>query len=420
MRYILFSIVALFLTTACAEKKEETFVEKPKQLWLDAKANFERFTSQDTIRYYLDLAKQTGFNEVVVDVRQLQGDVLYRSEILKPLTTFGDGFVYERDWDYLQFFIDEARKRDMKITVSAGILPIGFALTQSGPAYDDPERWDDKICIAYTTEGLKSMKEVEPHHVFLNPVLSSVRSFVLDYITEIVTNYDFDSFALDYCRYYGPRYDFSDSSRVAFERFIGEKVERFPEDIFTYNVDGSRVPGKHYQQWWEFRSTNITSLITDIRATIKSIKPDVQLSLWAASWIHSIYQNGQNWTSPDHYDPYSAFHWASPTYKYTGYAPQLDVFLLGSYLDDVFGLDNPESIEYAIARAYNLIGDDCLIYGTVYGENNITNMEDAVYVCLTQSAGLMVFDIVQVIRYNLWDDIKRGIDRAEVELKKSK
>ena len=40
-------------------------------------------------------------------------------------------------------------------------------------------------------------------------------------------------------------------------------------------------------------------------------------------------------------------------------------------------------------------------------------MEDAVYVCLTQSAGLMVFDIVQVINYNLWEDIRIGIDRAE-------
>jgi hypothetical protein len=87
--------------------------------------------------------------------------------------------------------------------------------------------------------------------------------------------------------------------------------------------------------------------------------------------------------------------------------------MLGSYLYDVYGLDNNESIEYAIDRAYKLIGDDCTIYGTIYGENNKENMEDAVYVCLTQSAGLMVFDIVQVINYNLWEDIKRGIDRAE-------
>ena len=28
----------------------------------------------------------------------------------------------------------------------------------------------------------------------------------------------------------------------------------------------------------------------------------------------------------------------------------------------------------------------------------------------------MVFDLVQVIRYNLWDKIKAGIDRAESEM----
>jgi hypothetical protein len=419
MRYILFSIFALFLIIACSHKKEEAVIEKPKQLWFDAEANFERFSSKDSIRYYLDLAKSTGFNEIVVDVRPMQGDVLYRSDILKPLTTFGDGYVYERDWDYLQFFIDECRKREMKVVVSMGILPAGLVKTKSGTAYEDP--WfDDKVCIAYTTDGLKNMKDTDEYAIFLNPNLSSVRNFVTGYITEIVTNYDFDGFVLDYCRFCNARYDFSDSSRVAFEKFIGEKVVNFPEDIFTYNADGSRAPGKHYQQWWEFRSTTITGLITDIRKTIKSIKPEVELQLWAASWIHSIYQNGQNWASPDHYDPSTMFAWASPTYKYTGYAPQLDVFLLGSYLYDAFGLDNNESVEYAIDRAYKLIGGDCKIYGTIYGVNNKDNMDDAVYVCLTRSEGLMVFDIVQVIQYNQWADIKRGIDRAEKELNEIK
>ena len=125
--------------------------------------------------------------------------------------------------------------------------------------------------------------------------------------------------------------------------------------------------------------------------------------------------DGQNWASEKHYDPSEMYpEWASKTYKHTGFANQLDVFMLGSYLTDVYGLDNNESIEYAIERAYNLIDDECSIYGTIYGENNKKNMEDAVYVCLTQSEGLMVFDIVQVINYNLWGDIKMGIERAEI------
>ena len=258
------------------------------------------------------------------------------------------------------------------------------------------------------------MKETDEYAIFLNPVLSSVKELITEYVLEIVSNYDFDSFALDYCRFCNAHYDFSDSTRIAFEDYIGEKIIRFPEDIFTYDKEGNRVPGKYYKLWWEFRSTTITNLISGIRNTIKTEKPDMKLNYWAASWIHSIYQNGQNWGSKTHYNPSEMFpEWASENYKNTGFADQLDVFMLGSYLYDVYGLDNNESIEYAIDRAYKLIGDDCQIYGTIYGENNMKNMEDAVYVCLTQSAGLMVFDIVQVIKYNQWNDIKRGIERAE-------
>ncbi|HMM01760.1 MULTISPECIES: family 10 glycosylhydrolase [unclassified Dysgonomonas] len=413
MRNILILFFIVFVCTACSNKEKETDTGKPKILWLDAEANFKRFSDQDSIRFYLDLAKNTGFNGIVVDVRPMEGDVLYKSKILKPLTTFGDGYVYERNWDYLQFFIDEARKRNMKVTVSAGILPAGLVRQKTGTAYEDTS-WNDKVCIAYTPDGLKSMKETSEYAVFLNPALTSVQTLVSEYVSEIISNYDFDAFTLDYCRFCNANYDFSDSTRVAFEKFIGKKVERFPEDIFTYNDKAERVPGKYYKQWWEFRSTTITNLISSIRKTIKDKKPNMKLNYWAASWIHSIYGNGQNWGSKKHYDPSEMFpEWASETYKNTGFADQLDVFMLGSYLYDVYGLDNNESIEYAIDRAYKLIGDDCEIYGTVYGENNIKNMEDAVYVCLTQSAGLMVFDIVQVIKYNMWDDIKRGIGRAE-------
>jgi hypothetical protein len=301
----------------------------------------------------------------------------------------------------------------MKVTVSAGILPAGLIKSQSGPAFEN-ETFDDKVCVAYTPEGLINMKETSDYAVFLNPALTSVQEYVLSYISEIVRNYEFDALTLDYCRFSNSSYDFSDSTRVKFEAFIGEKIEHFPEDIFIFDDQGNRIPGKYYKQWWEFRSSIITDLISEIGKTIKSIKPTVKLNYWAASWIHSIYQNGQNWASKHHYDPSQSFpEWASKTYKNTGFADQLDVFMLGSYLYDVYGLDNNESIEYAIDRAYKLIGDDCTIYGTIYGENNKENMEDAVYVCLTQSAGLMVFDIVQVINYNLWEDIKRGIDRAE-------
>ncbi len=50
-----------------------------------------------------------------------KGDALFKSSYLTPLTDLA-GIHIERDWDYLQFFIDEAHKRELKVTVSTTIF----------------------------------------------------------------------------------------------------------------------------------------------------------------------------------------------------------------------------------------------------------------------------------------------------------
>jgi hypothetical protein len=194
-------------------------------------------------------------------------------------------------------------------------------------------------------------------------------------------------------------------------------VERFPEDIFTYNPDGTRNPGKYYKQWWEWRAGVIRDFVASVRRTIDELQPDVKLHYWAGSWLHALYVNGQNWGSPrSTFSDAYLDDWATPTYKTTGFADRLDVFVTGTYLERVWGKDDNESIEYGIARSIRDVEGDCEVYGSLYAQNHLDQFEDAVYLCLTQSAGLMVFDILQVIRYDLWDDIRRGIDRAEKEL----
>lgn len=107
----------LFATCSFAGNRGK---EQPKYLWFDAEANFERFASKDSISYYLEKAKSVGFNQVVVDVKPIYGEVLYKSKILPPLTTV-NGKVIHRDWDYLQYFINEARRLGLKVTVSTAM-----------------------------------------------------------------------------------------------------------------------------------------------------------------------------------------------------------------------------------------------------------------------------------------------------------
>ena len=138
------------------------------------------------------------------------------------------------------------------------------------------------------------------------------------------------------------------------------------------------------------------------------------MEYWAASWIHAIYGQGQNWASPKS-DFSLNYAWGSKAYNETGFAPYLDTFLCGTYLEKIYGMDDPESIEFGIERAKKIINGDCKVLGTIYALNHQTNIADAVKVCLTKSEGLMVFDIVQVIEMNLWDGLKTGIKYAEVQ-----
>ena len=79
--------------------------------------------------------------------------------------------------------------------------------------------------MQYKPEGMVDIKD-DPTKVaaFLNPVLPEVQEFALRFIREIVTNYDFDAYALDYCRLPDYQSDFSEASKEAFEKYIGGLV----------------------------------------------------------------------------------------------------------------------------------------------------------------------------------------------------
>lgn len=385
---------------------------KPKYLWFDASANFERFATKDSISYYLEKAKSVGFNQIVVDVKPNCGEVLYESKILPPLISM-KGKVIHRDWDYLQFFIDEAHRLQMKVTVSTAVFPSGKPGSREGTVYKD-SCWKGKTCIEYNTNQTFSDIKNNPAKVgaFLNPVRADVQEFALEVVREIVGRYDIDGYALDYCRFPDDKSDFSEYTRNAFETYLGKKVENFPEDVFTWNPDGTKKTGKYFNEWWAFRANVISSFVKSVRKEIHKINKNVKLEYWAASWIHGIYGQGQNWASPKS-DFSLKYEWGSPAYNATGFAPYLDVFMCGTYLNRIYGMEDAESIEFGLERAKKLVGNDCSVYGTIYALNHKENIADAVDLCLQRTGGLMVFDIVQVIEMDLWDGIRKGIQSAE-------
>ncbi len=395
--------------------------EKPKYLWMCGEANLVKFATRDSITYYLEKAKDAGFNNVVADVRPIEGKALYKSNIVPMLTTIDGKIFVNRTWDYLEYMIEEAHRLGMKVTASACVFPAASPWWRRGLVYDDP-MFDGKTCIEYHADGTRNDIRDNSKKVaaFLNPARVDNRAYALAILREIVRNYDIDGLALDYCRYPDAESDFSEDSHKAFEQYLGKKVKNFPDDIFTYNADGSHKPGKYYKEWWAFRAGIISDFVGAVHDMIKAEKPSVELNYWAASWIHALYGNGQNWASPrSNWGEGMAFF--SPEYMKTGFAPKLDNFIVGTYLERVYGAEDNESVEYGLNRANRIVDGDCHVIGSINSPNHSSdpadahNLYNAVRCCLEKSEGVMVFDIVHVINRNQWKDIRRAIKDYEKE-----
>jgi len=397
--------------------------EKERSLWIDADANLRTFLVKENVGKYLDKAVEAGFTKIILDVRPGSGYPMYPSKVLPEITKV-KGFEFSRDWDYLQYFLEEAHKRNLKLTASITVFSGGRQPFGEGMVYDDP-KWNGKSSVEYTPDrGMMDMRDnLAQVHVFMNPLDPDWRNIVFEMLREIAA-YPVDGIALDYCRYAsGGNTDFSEMSRTAFEQYLGKKLERFPDDIFAYD-DGKRVPGVYYQDWWAFRAKNIHDFICSAREIIKNANPAIELEYWAASWYYALHAHGQNWASKRYETWKERPDFANEDYSKYGFADLLDIFQSGAYLEIVWGLDEPESIEAQLANSMRVVMNDCKLYGSVYAANQRTaaSMSDAVFLCLRDTDGLSVFDIVQVIGYDLWDGIKDGVRRAAeagVLLKKS-
>jgi hypothetical protein len=389
-------------------------VNKSVQMWIDAHANFGRFSDKANVTNYLGKIKETGFNEIYLDVKPGIGYALYNSDILPKLTQWGTETV-NRDWDYLGFFIEEAEKLGIGVIASISTLGYGYTRDRTGLVYND-SRWNGKTQMEMIDSNPNNIVDMRDQTgvdaAMLNPCLPEVQSFVISITDEIVTKYPkLKGICLDYCRWYSENYGFGDATISAFSAYIGEPVTN-KNNIIT----ASGGIGTQFNKWIEFRTQTITDLVTSIRASAKAINPKIEFHFWASAHWASRYTVGQNWASKKYVPTASGIYTA--TYSRTGFADQMDVFSLGAYADNVWKKENPTSdwtVENLVTAYSRYIMDDCKVCGSfgsyAYGSRSAA-ISDAVYLCLKNTDGLMIFELSHVINYNQWAAIKEGIDRV--------
>ena len=226
-----------------------------------------------------------------------------------------------------------------------------------------------------------------------------------------------------------------------FEAYIGKKLERFPEDIYTWEEDGDggwkRIDGPYFKQWIEWRASVIYDFFKRTKEELKAVKPGLKFGAYTGAWYPSYFEVGVNWAS-NTYDPSQDFAWATPDYKNYGYAELLDIFTNGNYYWNVTideyrrsnGLHKNEtdsemskgdhlSVEGGCRYSRRLLGGRPF-FGGMYVEDykrDTTQFKRAVEMNLRESDGLMVFDIVHIINRDWWGPLQRAVSAYEAEAK---
>lgn len=416
----------------------ETPTLKPRYVWIDAAANFPDYAnSKENIAADMVKVKAAGFTDIIVDVRPTMGDVLFATNAVdqvRRMDVWGNsGYsYYERTetWDYLQAFIDEARKQGLKVHASVNTFVGGYlcpyGLGSDGLLFRDDSK-KEWASVANLSGGLTNtmdlLDDVTDYGAkFLNPANDEVQNFVLQLLGDLA-KYDLDGIILDRCRYddYGLESDFSTVSRQKFEEFIGETVTNFPEDIMEPGTESVPSPQPvYFKKWLEFRVKVIHDFIVKARERVKSVNAKANFGVYVGAWYSSYYTSGVNWASPK-YDT-SAYYpqWATAEYKNYGYADHLDYIFLGAYasVDRIYG-DGEWSMEGFCKKGRDLLKGDVPFSGgpdigngsgwTEGGQSG--KIPDAIDACINNSDGFFAFDLCHIKKYDYWTAFKTGFDK---------
>ncbi len=145
--------------------------------------------------------------------------------------------------------------------------------------------------------------------VWYNPAHPQARDFIYNSILELFQNYDFAGCQLDYVRYpvnLTEDNDFSYDvySRELFRSFYGIDPINIPYVPYSIRAQSDYQRGDSgslFASWLSFREEMVTSLVGRVSIALRSIKPDLPISigiitaLWGGGTIQQAWFRMQNW-----------------------------------------------------------------------------------------------------------------------------
>jgi len=240
--------------------------------------------------------------------------------------------------------------------------------------------------------------------LMMNPNHPEVQRYALDIADELVRNYDIDGIVYDdRLRYGGINADFSTITRTLFEQHVGKPLQ-WPDDVFKFTWNPNMVrgirPGRYYDQWMAWRAQRLRDFVQLVRHKVRTVKPQVQLGVYAGSWYGEYSAIGQNWASPD---AEAGFWFQSPSYRKAGLASNVDFLITGSYYPTATiydamsrGVPIGNTIEASGTLTNRLVRDQTWSYAGIMlsdFKDNPEGLSDALQAAVAATQGVMVFDL---------------------------
>lgn len=406
-------------------------VEKPRYIWIDAAANFPDFAnSKDNIRRDLTKAKETGFTDIVVDVRPTTGDVLFSTKVGHPVEYLGawvNGTYTQvkrtATWDYLAAFIEIGHSLGLRVHAALNTMIGGNrSFGGTGLLMRDPSKrsWATTYNLSTgLTNALDSGKDL-----FFNPAHPEVQDYLIALLKEVAAYEGLDGIFLDRCRYAGLQSDFSEETKAQFMDYMGILSLRWPDDILPAGADYTAANKlttlpKYYKNFLEFRAKVIHDFVEKASNAVHEVNPDVKFGVYVGGWYSQYYDVGVNWASPSYNTAASFSKWATPNYKNYGYADHCDFMFIGAYAaaDSIYG-DTEWTMEGFCKQAAGLLKGVPFSGGPDIGNSTGfpdggqgDKMGDIVNVCINNSTeGMFFFDLCHVKMFDYWKDIKNAFD----------
>lgn len=256
-----------------------------------------------------------------------------------------------------------------------------------------------------------------------SPTNPSVMRRLIDIAEEVTTKYDIDGIVYDdRLRYAGLNADFSEVTRNMFEQYIGRRIQ-WPDDVFKFTYSYSTQlnrgmkPGPYYDAWMYWRSAILRNFVVDVRKHVRTIKPNMQLGVYAGSWYGDYQQYGNNWASPA-LD--AGFWFLTPEYKRSGLSPELDFLVTGCYYPTGTIYDALQegrgvgfTVESAGYLSYRAAHDQTFVYAGLSlmdFKDNPDGLGRALQSAVATSNGVMVFDLSHDIE-PMWDVFAKAFSK---------